>query len=153
MGWTEGTGLGKNRQGRSTHITVKKREDNVGLGHVAPELSQHGQPQWWADNVANTLAKLSSSSSSSSKDDKKNKKRKKKNKKDGKIKSLFGLIPNGNKSLAFHLVIRRLLMHHYSFLYCIPRAKKRIFQYFMGWFCRVFLERLFPQLHFSIYRW
>jgi len=85
LGWTEGTGLGKNRQGRSTHITVKKREDNVGLGHVAPELSQHGQPQWWADNVANTLAKLSSSSSSSSsKDDKKNKKRKKKNKKDQK---------------------------------------------------------------------
>lgn len=55
MGWRDGEGLGKRRQGMSKHITVTKREDNVGLGH-----SEHptDTQQWWKDSVSDTLAKL-----------------------------------------------------------------------------------------------
>ena len=56
MGWKAGRGLGKNLQGMATHIKVKKREDDVGLGHVKPELEQ--QSQWWTESMGNVFAKL-----------------------------------------------------------------------------------------------
>lgn len=64
MGWTEGTGLGKKRNGISTHISVKRREDHVGLGHSKErqEINSH-QEQWWKDSMGDTLAKLSKSKS------------------------------------------------------------------------------------------
>jgi Pin2-interacting protein X1 len=55
MGWSEGDGLGKRRQGMNSHITVKRREDNVGVGHS--NVPTHSQ-QWWKDCVGDTLAKL-----------------------------------------------------------------------------------------------
>jgi Pin2-interacting protein X1 len=58
MGWSSGEGLGKHRQGMASHIKVKKREDEVGLGHVKPEFVQH-QNQWWNDSMGSVLAKLS----------------------------------------------------------------------------------------------
>jgi Pin2-interacting protein X1 len=56
MGWAAGQGLGKNKQGMSSHIKVKKREDDVGLGHVKHELQT--QQQWWNDSMGDVLAKL-----------------------------------------------------------------------------------------------
>jgi Pin2-interacting protein X1 len=57
MGWSEGDGLGKRRQGMASHITVKRREDNVGLGHNS-HVPSHDTHQWWKDSIGDTLAKL-----------------------------------------------------------------------------------------------
>jgi Pin2-interacting protein X1 len=57
MGWSEGDGLGKRRQGMASHITVKRREDNVGLGHNS-SVPSHNVHQWWKDSIGDTLAKL-----------------------------------------------------------------------------------------------
>eukprot|EP00578_Thalassiosira_sp_NH16_P019220 CAMPEP_0181098508 /NCGR_PEP_ID=MMETSP1071-20121207/12164_1 /TAXON_ID=35127 /ORGANISM="Thalassiosira sp., Strain NH16" /LENGTH=286 /DNA_ID=CAMNT_0023181109 /DNA_START=244 /DNA_END=1100 /DNA_ORIENTATION=- len=57
MGWTEGTGLGKNRDGMRSHVKIRKREDDLGLGRekeVARELGN----VWWKDSVGGTLARL-----------------------------------------------------------------------------------------------
>lgn len=61
MGWTEGTGLGKKRDGITTHVKVKKREEKAGLGieKVASEKRAAGE-QWWKDSLGATLAKLGS---------------------------------------------------------------------------------------------
>ena len=56
MGWKAGHGLGKNLQGISTHIKAKKRDDDVGIGHVKPELEQ--QSQSWSESMGNVFAKL-----------------------------------------------------------------------------------------------
>ena len=37
MGWGEGKGLGKNEDGMSVHIKIKKRADHVGACSVAEE--------------------------------------------------------------------------------------------------------------------
>jgi len=69
MGWTEGQGLGKNKQGISTHIKVTKRKDEEGLGHEKKIVQEAGD-QWWYHSVGETLAKLQK--------DKKKKKKKEK---------------------------------------------------------------------------
>ena len=56
MGWKSGQGLGKDRQGINTHIKVKKREDDVGIGHVKPELQV--QEQWWNDSMGDVFSRL-----------------------------------------------------------------------------------------------
>ena len=65
MGWTEGSGLGKERQGRATPILVQKRADETGgLGiekEKARVIKQTVQSEWWKDNLGDTLAKLSHS--------------------------------------------------------------------------------------------
>jgi len=71
MGWTEGTGLGKNRDGMKSHIKVVKREENVGLGQEK-ELANEMSNTWWKDNVSSTLERLQNNNS--------NKKKKKKKK-------------------------------------------------------------------------
>lgn len=78
LGWSDGDGLGKRRQGRSSHITVTKREDNVGLGHS--NYQSQDATQWWKDSVGDTLAKLSS---------KKSKKKKRKRAKEYTDEELF----------------------------------------------------------------
>jgi Pin2-interacting protein X1 len=57
MGWTEGTGLGKNRDGMKSHIKVNKREENVGLGQEK-ELAKEVSNTWWKSNVSSTLERL-----------------------------------------------------------------------------------------------
>lgn len=85
MGWKEGTGLGKNRDGMVSHIKVKKREENSGLGIEKERTRQMGVGgMWWSSSVADTLMKLQSKSSSGGGDD--NKSKKKKSKKDKKSK-------------------------------------------------------------------
>jgi len=83
MGWTEGTGLGKKRDGIASHIKVRKREENIGLGVEKERTRQMGiEGMWWSSSVSNTLMKLQQKNKNS-KDHKKSKKRRKngKNKK------------------------------------------------------------------------
>ena len=80
MGWREGTGLGKRRDGIRDHIKIKQRADEVGLGREKETAKDVGN-QWWKDSVGGTLAKLQARKS---KDGKKGaKKSKKKSKKSG----------------------------------------------------------------------
>ena len=59
MGWTEGTGLGKKRDGMVSHIKVTKREENMGLGVEKERTRQMGvEGMWWSSSVADTLMKL-----------------------------------------------------------------------------------------------
>jgi Pin2-interacting protein X1 len=75
MGWEDGTGLGKKRDGIKTHIKVKKRKDQEGIGadKAAAEKATSTE-QWWKDSLGDTLARLSSKKGK--KGDKKKKKRK-----------------------------------------------------------------------------
>ena len=81
MGWTEGTGLGKRRDGMKEHIKIKQREDEMGLGREKMKAVEAADV-WWKDSVGDTLAKLQKRKSA--KDDKKEKKSKKKKKSDKK---------------------------------------------------------------------
>lgn len=59
MGWTEGTGLGKRRDGITTHIKVKQRKEASGIGSERDAIvQQQAEDRWWMDSVGNTLAKL-----------------------------------------------------------------------------------------------
>ena len=84
MGWTEGTGLGKRRDGMKEHIKIKQREDEMGLGREKMKAMEVADV-WWKDSVGDTLAKLQKrKSNSTNKNDKKEKKSKKKKKSDKK---------------------------------------------------------------------
>lgn len=75
MGWTEGTGLGKKRDGIASHIKVRKREENIGLGVEKERTRQAGvEGMWWSSSVSDTLMKLRQKSKNS-KGHKKSKKR------------------------------------------------------------------------------
>jgi len=68
-GWTSGTGLGRQRDGISTHLRVTKRPDGAGLGaERQPPCSSGaaaaGAAEWWKDSLGDTLAKLSSKNKS-----------------------------------------------------------------------------------------
>jgi Pin2-interacting protein X1 len=88
MGWTEGTGLGKNRDGIVSHIKVKQREENAGLG-IEKELtrSMGVESMWWSSHVSDTLHKLQQKTKKSKKDKKDKKQKKKKESKDAKKES------------------------------------------------------------------
>jgi Pin2-interacting protein X1 len=75
MGWSDGTGLGKKRDGITTHIKVKKIKDQEGIGAGKAAVDkQASSEQWWKDSLGDTLARLSSKKGKKS--DKKSKKRK-----------------------------------------------------------------------------
>jgi len=86
MGWSEGDGLGKNREGMKTHIRVKKREEEQGIGQEKVRIAE-GQNTWWADGLEGTLFKvrekkrLEKEARKARKKEKKDKKKKKKKKK------------------------------------------------------------------------
>ena len=75
MGWREGTGLGKKRDGIKTHIRVKKRKEQAGLGteKAADEKRQASSEEWWKDSLGDTLAKLSRKKNKKSSSSKKRK--------------------------------------------------------------------------------
>eukprot|EP00339_Tiarina_fusa_P030081 CAMPEP_0117069428 /NCGR_PEP_ID=MMETSP0472-20121206/48704_1 /TAXON_ID=693140 ORGANISM="Tiarina fusus, Strain LIS" /NCGR_SAMPLE_ID=MMETSP0472 /ASSEMBLY_ACC=CAM_ASM_000603 /LENGTH=224 /DNA_ID=CAMNT_0004791979 /DNA_START=69 /DNA_END=743 /DNA_ORIENTATION=- len=76
LGWKEGEGLGKRRDGISTHIRVHKRADEQGgLGKSTVDENLKIGNEWWKDSVGDTLAKLSKNKKG--KKEKKDKKRKK----------------------------------------------------------------------------
>ena len=78
MGWTEGQGLGKNSDGRSTHIATKKREDKKGLGHGKLEVSQGKTIDWSTEAKDGRTHELWWNDVYSKNSDKKKKKKKKK---------------------------------------------------------------------------
>jgi len=80
MGWTEGTGLGKSRNGMKSHIKVSKREDNIGIGQEK-ELAKEMSDTWWKNSVSSTLERLQQQN--------KNKKKKKGDSKSKKAKKHF----------------------------------------------------------------
>ncbi|CAI5728016.1 unnamed protein product [Peronospora destructor] len=55
MGWSEGKGLGKNEQGITSHVKVKRREELQGVG-VEKEAVKEQQNQWWY-NVYDRMAR------------------------------------------------------------------------------------------------
>jgi Pin2-interacting protein X1 len=57
MGWKEGTGLGKRRDGMQRHVVIKQREGEMGLGREKEEAREIGNA-WWKDSVGGTLARL-----------------------------------------------------------------------------------------------
>jgi len=90
MGWTEGTGLGKNRDGIVSHIKVKQREENAGLGTEKELTRKMGvDGMWWSTHVSDTLHRLQQKTKKSKKDkkEKTDKKEKKKESKDKKKES------------------------------------------------------------------
>ena len=61
LGWKEGQGLGKRKQGMASHIQVKKRAEGVGLGESTLDPAIHqslSANNWWKHSVGDTLAKL-----------------------------------------------------------------------------------------------
>lgn len=81
MGWTEGTGLGKRRDGLVDHVKIKQREDEMGLGREKM-LAKEVADVWWKDSVGGTLARLQKKKSDRAEKDKKKKNKKKDKKKD-----------------------------------------------------------------------
>ena len=71
MGWSEGTGLGKRRDGISTHIRVQKRADEqggIGKPSEASAAIEHHQNEWWKGSVGDILAKLGNKKKKKKKD-------------------------------------------------------------------------------------
>ena len=54
MGWSEGEGLGKNKQGMAEAIKVKKRQDQEGLG--AEEMRKYDWTNKWWEGSFNSAA-------------------------------------------------------------------------------------------------
>ena len=86
MGWTEGTGLGKNRNGMKDHVKVKQRTDEMGLGREKEMAKEIGNV-WWKDSVGGTLARLQQQKKKKKKNDNDDKKKHKKDKKRSKQES------------------------------------------------------------------
>jgi len=74
LGWKEGDGLGRERQGMKTHIRVEKKDNNKGIGCNGDKDSEFSN-QWWKNgfdaalkNVNITCGNNNESSDSSSDD-------------------------------------------------------------------------------------
>ena len=57
MGWEEGQGLGKDKQGRATYVQVKKKDDNAGLGKERAQQNNVND-QWYFDAFDSALANM-----------------------------------------------------------------------------------------------
>lgn len=79
MGWAEGQGLGKDMQGRSSYVQVKKKDDNSGLGKEKAQQNKVND-QWYFDAFDSAVANMGGKKRKKS-DKKKKKKADKKNKK------------------------------------------------------------------------
>jgi len=99
MGWTEGSGLGKRQEGIVKHVSIKQREDEMGLGREK-EKTREMNNLWWTESVGGTLARLQQQQQQQMKlrkketkeknktKEKRNKKEKKEKKKDKKAKMI-----------------------------------------------------------------
>ncbi len=67
FGWKEGDGLGKNLQGRSERILVKKKVDGSGIG-MSRSDAEAAAAQWWNDAFKNAAKSINVPGSSSSGD-------------------------------------------------------------------------------------
>jgi Pin2-interacting protein X1 len=84
MGWSAGKGLGKQEQGRVSHVKVKKREELAGVGTEKVGVEEQ-KNQWWY-NVYDKLADKIQVAADSDDDASKKRKKGKKSKKDRKRK-------------------------------------------------------------------
>ena len=82
MGWKEGQGLGKNADGIQQHISIKKRDENVGLGLENAKAAEAVADNWWHNTFSTNLAAFKTGLPGRKKDKKRDKKEKKKDKKD-----------------------------------------------------------------------
>uniref|UniRef100_A0A7S2W480 G-patch domain-containing protein n=1 Tax=Mucochytrium quahogii TaxID=96639 RepID=A0A7S2W480_9STRA len=57
LGWSEGDGLGKDRQGMSTHVKVTKKDDTLGIGATARTEGEF-KNTWWASGLDDALSKF-----------------------------------------------------------------------------------------------
>ncbi|PFH31365.1 G-patch domain-containing protein [Besnoitia besnoiti] len=57
FGWEEGQGLGRENSGRTDCLQIRRREENVGLGH-SDSSDAKGEEQWrnWWDGLYNSMA-------------------------------------------------------------------------------------------------
>ena len=62
MGWTEGSGLGKNEDGMKNPIQVKRREEGTGLGQepTTPSQKFKWNDTFWTDVYNSTAKKFES---------------------------------------------------------------------------------------------
>mmetsp|Transcript_238 Transcript_238/g.290 ORF Transcript_238/g.290 Transcript_238/m.290 type:complete len:285 (-) Transcript_238:1352-2206(-) len=67
LGWKEGDGLGKQRQGRATHVKVVKKDDNLGIGAKDANVEDFSS-QWWSHGFSSASSKLKSIKASSESD-------------------------------------------------------------------------------------
>eukprot|EP00903_Cladosiphon_okamuranus_P008250 g7941.t1 len=79
MGWAEGQGLGKDEQGRSTYVQVKKKDDNAGLGKEKAHQNNVND-QWYFDAFDSALANMGGEKKKKKKKEKNDKKKRKKGK-------------------------------------------------------------------------
>lgn len=70
MGWAEGQGLGKEEQGRSTYVHVKKKDDNSGLGKEKAQQNKVND-QWYFNAFDSALANMGGKKKKKKKKDKK----------------------------------------------------------------------------------
>ena len=61
MGWSEGKGLGTNEDGQTSHVKMKMKSNNLGVG---AEVGQNDRWNTVANNYAGVLAKLSATATS-----------------------------------------------------------------------------------------
>src|SRR5688572_2503338 len=57
-GWKEGEGLGIQKQGNSTYITVAKKNDTHGVGLEANSEFNSSSNNWWEHSFKNLSSKL-----------------------------------------------------------------------------------------------
>ncbi|CEL94736.1 unnamed protein product [Vitrella brassicaformis CCMP3155] len=58
MGWKEGNGLGREQQGTTSCLQIKKREQALGLGADSKDAPEEQWKNWWGDlynNIANKI--------------------------------------------------------------------------------------------------
>mmetsp|Transcript_5017 Transcript_5017/g.7245 ORF Transcript_5017/g.7245 Transcript_5017/m.7245 type:complete len:248 (+) Transcript_5017:99-842(+) len=79
MGWSEGDGLGKNRQGTATNLRAIRREENLGIGAKTDTYGENGWTET-RDNFHTVLANLRAQNDASEQPKKKKKKKKERTK-------------------------------------------------------------------------
>ncbi|KAM3132095.1 hypothetical protein pb186bvf_015839 [Paramecium bursaria] len=57
MGWNEGQGLGKNKDGQVECVQIKRREEQKGLGS-SKSLGSGWDDQWWEQTYSQSLKNL-----------------------------------------------------------------------------------------------
>lgn len=57
MGWKEGEGLGRRKNGIKSHLKARKRVEEEGLGHDKLKIVE-ASTQWWSVSINDTLARL-----------------------------------------------------------------------------------------------
>lgn len=109
MGWSAGKGLGRELDGRASHVVIKKRSVNLGIGC---DLKQAEVTGWsnTSKGFADVLAELNQAYGST-KEEKEKKKKAKKEKKDKKAKKAKKAKKSSSVVEKPTVVQRRILYH------------------------------------------